>query len=267
MKKNLLIAIYYLFSFFLFSLDVSSKEITDNNIKSKVQLLEQEKDLRQKEIDLIKQEYQLNSEKQNADLNNYKLEIDKKTIGFEVILWVFGIGLIGTIIAGFFYFKKFIKDKSEEIAINRITERIANIVDNNKNKILDLIKSQDLDYKIKNSKKLLIISQNMNDSNEIKDLFLKFGFLRVDCEILSSFQNRNNYDLIIFDFIKTPPLEPLIKDFLDNTDAKTDFIYYGGSNLSLLNNYRNKANGANSKFTLYSQVMNTLKVKELLNEN
>jgi hypothetical protein len=176
---------------------------------------------------------------------------------------------------------KYLKDKLTEEAENKIKkelhDKINTIIEDNKNTIINLVNKYNSEKLLIHTKKIVVISNDLISYSKIerflKELDVKnISFILLeDSDIKSEIKK---YDLILFDN-NNGLLKDKIKDFKAiilnfNDDYKQCFIYFGlpntkhdDANNTIFTN-RN-INFANSEFTLYSRIIETLKTQEILN--
>lgn len=170
----------------------------------------------------------------------------------KALTW-FGIpaGLIA-LIAGFY--QVFVRTKK------LIEDKIANIVEENKSKILQLITSQDLENTLKEESEISVLSDSENDQNNIKGIISNFHFKsrNISYRILKKEETLSfDYDLMVFNQIDKEVINKYIADSAD----KDLFVAYTFKQIDR----HQRLNFSNSPMTLYTNIMNTLKYKKLLN--
>lgn len=204
-----------------------------------------------------------------ADLTNQLGGLDNK-IGalkndqdlYLKVLGFLGIPatLVGLILL-FFSVKKLIEDKVTTNLKNAealVDSKIANIVADNKSNILQLIRSQDLENMLKNESSMLLVSPNQKEENIIKGIMNKFKFSGIKYRVMDNYQNpKQEFDLVIFNQMEND----IVKEFLKNANEDDFFVAFTKVNLDR----HERLNFANSPMTLYSNILNTLKYKHLLN--
>ncbi len=147
---------------------------------------------------------------------------------------------------------------------NLINEKIETIVEHKREEIIKLINNQEFEKNLKNNKKLLVISENEDAQDEIKRMMSNFKFKNLAFRINKSFQNIPEHDLIIFNNCDDSLTQQDINEFMDSiTDEDTYFVAYTSKQLE-----RNpRLNFANSKFTLYHNILTTLSFVETLKQD
>lgn len=191
-------------------------------------------------------------------------EINKQN---SIIYIVFGVFVViggGSCFFGIGYIKTFIK--------NKIEDKISGIVEEQKDKIIQIIKDVDTENIIKENSKILVLSPNQETDEKTKILFTK-KFNDIKEVNFMALQNENDIDnlsteitdLIIINDINNDNkfaeniIDGLIKKY---QDYKTCFLYYGVQNPRLFS--KKNINFANSEFTLYSRIIETLKMQAIL---
>ncbi len=137
-----------------------------------------------------------------------------------------------------------------------ITRRIANVVEENETKIIALIKSQELENRIKQDDKIGLLSLTESASNDLRELFGSFGFQQLQSKVINDYEDIKNVDLLVFNDLG----ESLINQYLKNSAPESVFVAFSNKRLQV---FDTRINFANSKFTLYTQVLNTLKFQRL----
>lgn len=231
-------------------------------LEKRIEVLEGQKENLDKQSELIQKNIEGKAAQLDNQFNSNKIEIDKKLQTVDIIISVFGLGLIGTIIGFFITFKNFITKKAEEVAEKRINETIGSIIENNKNQIIDIVKSQDLEQQIRQESKILIVSDALATANETKMFLQEIGFKTGNLDVVTSekfSKPTKEFDLIILDDHKiTKSHHDIFREFTEKVNVY--FVFYGDRFDATR---REKLNFANSTFTLYSQIVSTLKFKKL----
>ncbi len=236
---------------------IEKVEETTESIKKQysVDLKEIENKYQEKEIELKKKLDEVINEKEQI-----KLEKDEVKTKFNIIMWFVGIlgvvsiaGIIGVIIESIKMWK-YIDKKVKE----RINLEVSEIVEAEKKKIEEIVKQHDIEEKLKRTKKICILSidnDNRGDITKILKEFEEKDYIGIEEEI-----NFNNYDLILINNNSHYDIEDINKILEDNPN--TLFFYYGGTPTK--RGLKN-VNFSNSPFTLYSNLINTLRTQDLLN--
>lgn len=120
-----------------------------------------------------------------------------------------------------------------------------------------------IEKNLKNNKKLLVISENEDAQDEIRRMMSNFKFKNLTFRINKSFNNMPEHDLVVFNNCDDSLTQHDINDFMNNiTDEDTYFVAYTSRQLE-----RNpRLNFANSKFTLYHNILTTLSFVETLRQ-
>ncbi len=228
-------------------------------------VLGQKPDSDSQEVQQLKQqlkEADFNAKQLSTDLKNQKSELENK-IGaldnkvdaikndFDLyikILGFFGIGF--TLIA---LYQIFINTK------RLINKRIANIVEDNRTKIIQLIQSQDLENRIRKESKIIVLSATDSESLVIETLIKSFDFNNENIKYLtkphySAIEGKP--DLLIFNGLE----DTVVQEYLKNSTINDYFVAYTKANLGR----HDRLNFSNSSITLYTQVMNTLKFRKII---
>lgn len=172
---------------------------------------------------------------------------------------ILGLGLPATLYTVYMMFWGFNKKMK-----NLINEKIETIVEHKREEIIKLINNQEFEKNLKNNKKLLVISENEDAQDEIKRMMSNFKFKNLTFRINKSFNNMPEHDLVVFNNCDDSLTQQDINDFMNSiTDEDTYFVAYTSRQLE-----RNpRLNFANSKFTLYHNILTTLSFVETLKQD
>lgn len=183
-----------------------------------------------------------------------KKQFDQLHGKYSIIVW---FGLPGTILA---FIGLWIATVS--FTNKRIKTKIADIVEGNRNEIISLIKSHEIDTRLRKESKLLILSNDAETESHLKRVFVQLNFDNAVFRTITGFQSYNEYDLIVFNNHNGSFNKDTITKYLENT---TDQIFVALTNENLTRHER--LNFANSEFTLYARVMESLKYQEIRNNS
>lgn len=177
-----------------------------------------------------------------------------------VVIILAGLGMTGY----FTYMKKYVN--------SIVTKRIACIIEEKKNQIVELIRNYEYESILKREKKILLLSANPSENMQLSDFCSKFDFSNVKNIVIDNFKNIETNttikesDVIVINNIKKTINDEDLKRIFDFfSDYKNSFIYYGIYN-SILAGLKN-VNFANSDFTLYSRILETLKTHNILSKS
>lgn len=136
-----------------------------------------------------------------------------------------------------------------------IEEKIEKIVELKREDIIKLINNQAFDRKIKETKKILIISETQEAQEEIRSTMSNMGFKNLIYRLSNSTTNWPENDLIVINNIDGEFLQEKINKIIEeNDDDDSCFVAYTSKQID-----RNpRMNFANSKFTLYHSILTTL---------
>ena len=145
-----------------------------------------------------------------------------------------------------------------------INEKIETIVEQKREDLIKLIQSQEFERRLKETKKILVISENEAAQEEIKSTVEKFKFKNVIYRINKTFVNLPEYDLGIINNCDGEFNQEDVNEIINYSDDEdVCFVAYTTKQLE-----RNpKLNFANSKFTLYHNILNTLSFSETIRMN
>ncbi|MGV3698276.1 NARF domain-containing protein [Flavobacterium sp.] len=145
-----------------------------------------------------------------------------------------------------------------------IADKIETIVEQKREDIIKLIQSQKFERRLKETKKIIVISENEESQEEIKSTIETFKFKNVIYRINKSYDSLPEYDLIIINNCDGEFKQEDVTDIISSTDNDdVCFVAYTTKQLD-----RNpKLNFANSKFTLYHNILTTLSFSEAIKLN
>lgn len=247
----------------LFGQTAKSNQAAINTIETRIKILEGQKDNLNKQSELLQEEFKLKAGNLDAKFTENKLSIDQDLATVRWMIYAFGLGLIGTLIGYLFYFKNFIQKRTEAIAEEKIDSLLSNIVEHKKQELIHLIRSQDLENELRQKSLILVLCESEADKASMLLFFEAVKIKNVDYELSETFKTpASNYDLIIFnDYRDTKKNHDLFEEYIKEL-ANTNMLFiFFGNRFNTPN--RDKVNFANSKFTLYNQIMNSLKFNQL----
>lgn len=207
--------------------------------------------------DNLDQLYTINAEKLKKDIDD---TVDKKVEDIDeakrILKWLLLIGIPATILGLLAVYFGAVK-KARKI----IVDRIETIVEHKREDLIKLIETQEFDTKLKNTKKLLVLSANDAANDKVKETFSKLKFKTVNFRVVTQYTAYTDYDLIIFNDFDGLFSQAVIDDYIANTpDEDVSFVAFTTKNLT-----RNpRINFSNSPFTLYHSILSTLKYTEIL---
>lgn len=236
-------------SIFISSISFSQKPKLDT-LETRITTLENYKDN-------IEQLYTINAEKLKKHVDdNVEKKVEDIDEAKKILKWLLFLGIPGTILGLLAVYFGAVK-RAKKI----IVERIETIVEHKRDDLIKLIETQEYDTKIKNTKKLLVLSPNDQANEKIKATFSKLKFKSVNFRVVTQYVAFNDYDLVIFNDSDGSFSQAVIDDYISNTpDEDISFVAYTIKNLT-----RNpRINFSNSPFTLYHSILSTLKYTEIL---
>ena len=189
------------------------------------------------------------------DFNDKVNELNSKIMLFGILSTIFGLIGISSILGGYFRAKKY--------ADKLFQEKVAKAISTNEKTLLGMVEDYDLESNFKKNKLIYVINKNRNDNHKMKKIIDDFEFNNVKITTLDDLDN-SDPDLIVLnnhtveEKIETKEIIKLAENY---TDA-TCFLYFGTFNRDLADKPR--FNFANSEFTLYPRIMETLKVQDLI---
>lgn len=244
MKKiNLLIFMLTLSLFFSFT---TKDTLNNDTIEKRVTILEQ---FKENMTAVAKIEY-------DKSANKLKDDIDEK---YKNLLWVFGTFTLAAVAAlGLNAYNHFwgINKKINE----KITSKIEDIIEQKREDIISIIRNEEYERKLKQTKKILVISPSQETQEQIKHTFARFNFSNVKYRIKDSFQEIPENDIVVFNNLKGELSQAYINQIVSTINHE-EKCYIGYSIVQL--DRHEQFNFANSRFTLYHQLLNTLKFSDL----
>lgn len=262
-KKLISISFLFAITFSLVAQTPKSNSTQIENLNKRIEILEGQKENLNKQSDILQQDFDLKKQNLDTQFSENKIEIDKDLSGLRNLMYTLGAGVLGLLLLYFGYIRSFIKKKSEEIAEKKIAEVIGSVVEKNKDKIVNIIESQDIELKVKKENKLLIISETDEDKEFISKFFKEAGISNFDFADSANYNAiSNEIDLVVFDDRRaTNKFHDLFNEYLEKSNENTLFIFFGDRFNAAK---RDNINYANSKYTLYNQIINSLKFKEVM---
>lgn len=207
-------------------------------------------------------------ETKSTELSN-KIEYDVKKAKDDISdqLWIIKItgGIITLVLgAGIFILLRQYFVGLKKLADKLLKEKLESHLNDNSQFILDMITSQKTENLIKANKKILLVTADETEKNESLALLKSMGFKHIDTIIASSTMSHTDNDLTVFSNNKGNFDENLILKLMEESKEDEALIYYGKRlNIDQQKEYSERINFANSKFTLYHQIINTLSFKEI----
>lgn len=281
--SNLLFVMLLSFTLSNYALADSTQQQADktqqqiDNLNQKIEHLEHQKDNLDTQTDLLNKQLEMIE----ADLQNSftakSLEIDKKNLEIEKHFktsWAvifFGIlGGVAGLFAIFFSLRKYIENQAMQMASKKVTEDISELIEVNKNQLEQLIDTHNLEKKLRKEKHILAIVETEQDKKGLEDFFKDVGIDRVSYRVNEPYSPPEPHiDLVLFrdtrDKNNYQEIHDFFKKYIENS-ARDNllFIYYGSNQLDYSKEY---VNFANSKFTLYNQIINSLTYQYLRQKN
>ena len=132
--------------------------------------------------------------------------------------------------------------------------------------ISQILHDASFETKLKKERIITVLSPDREEEAKIRAFFQKVDFVKVNFKTISAYEDIK-CDLVLFNNIN--PNSQIQNNVLADYNAKAGnrlcFVYYGKFNPTLESFTR--TNMANSEFTLYARIMETLKIKEVLKDN
>ena len=247
----------------LVSFSQSENNTDFQKLNERVERLEGLKENLEKQSELLEKEADLKAENLNSAFKENKLEIDQKLWMINIFLGVLGLGLLGS----FIYFKNYVRRQAEELANKKVEESIDNIIEEKKDEFISLIQSQILENKVKESSKILVLSETEVDAENLQTFFSSMEIRNVDVELSSEYKDyTKKYDLIILDDQNmNGHRHDLFREYVEKLSSEEVFFVFFGDRFKI--NNREYVNFANSRITLYNQIISSLKYKEIMKDH
>lgn len=198
-------------------------------------------------------------------LKENQVALNEQMSTFKIIGWVVGalltVGVLVFIYQWTWGFKK--------LAEKTLKDKLKSNLFENAQSLMELVNSQKEESKVKREKLIRVVSGSDEETNMMKNQLGKMGFQNIECTTINSPIPFPSSDLLIFCNIKNNLQIPTIVSYLEQSEGDEVFIYYGGrlilpeGKLGL----SAKLNYANSRFTLYHHIVNTLVFKDILKEH
>lgn len=165
-----------------------------------------------------------NSEAALKNQIDAKLEESSKDIKDAKLLlkWLLFVGMPLTL-GGFLliYFQGIKKAKKI------VADKIANIIEHNREEIIRLIESQEFETKLRTTKNIVVISPNATSEQSIKQIMTKFKFKSISYRVDGSYTQLPAHDLIVFNNYDGTFNQQTIDDYLRNIpDDDIHFVAY-----------------------------------------
>ncbi len=256
--------------------DEQTTDTTTNKINQRIQqldnrisVLEGQKENLQRQVDIAKNDV-------NSHINASSKNIESRFNNRESEWFWLKIVIAGFGVIGFLYIKDFIQKKAEETAENQLKQKISELLDSKQNTLLDLISQLDLDAYLRENSNIHLITESLKRKDEIFEILREVGFDKITYDISKKYKKLDpNVNLILLDdgteFLdrKTPEYKArhnLFNKYIDEQaeNSNTTFIFYGQYFDS---KNRKNVNFANTKFTLYSQIINNLRYTAIKQQN
>ncbi len=263
MKIKLIIAVFFCCYTSSFSQNSKTNALEIDKLNDRIEILEGQKENLNKQSDLLKEDFEIKKKDIDTRFSENKIGIDKELSGIRNLLYTLGIGVLGLLLGYWFYFRSFIKKKAEEVAETKINTIITKVVEVNKDKIVELIKSQNLELKVKEKSNIQVITESEEDIEYLASFFKEVNIPNVTYRLSKEYEKpSSNVDLIIFDDHRVTKLNhDLFNEYIQKSNNENMLFIFFGDRFNAVD--RERVNFANSRFTLYNQIMNSLKYNEL----
>lgn len=219
--------------------------------------------LKNENYDLMIEFYKLRLDWTNEKI---KLEAEQGYVEGEIHrIYIYGGAfiLIITLLGGLIY------KNAETYIENKVFKGIKEKLEVKKDLIEDVIEDKVKELQVISEKKILMLAENPDKNKEVKSFLNKMEFKHLDTKKLDDKHNKKNYDLIfinnkdgnIVEKNDDKNLKDYVKEVVSIYGEDKVYFYYNNTEVRFPNNGI-KCNHANSKFTLYRQLVDTLIVSD-----
>ncbi|MCT4596995.1 MAG: hypothetical protein N4A50_03825 [Vallitalea sp.] len=175
--------------------------------------------------------------------------------------------IIISVLLGITSILKLFKEMKKRVD-NKIEESLEKHIKLGKDELIKLVQGQQIETKLMNEKKILVVSEDLESMSSISPIMNVFtnkdyySTKDIDKSIYSE------YDLILFNCVS----EQFIKECIEDTIINSSLVYvcYINNGIRISNEVMaltEKINCANSKIQLYQNMMNSLKYQENILQN
>jgi len=256
-KMNTILVAVLLTGFlcFITTAALAQKKETMEELSNRVKILEGQKENLEKQGELLKEKFEIQSKELHLITEEIKLEQKKN----NWIAYIIGLIGIGSLISFFVFVKKYIAGKVRE----KVEKLVNELYKEKERELLEMARKQNEEFQLKETKSILVIGKNQKDNPFIERFFNEMGFRNVRYETLNQVKDPDDYDLLLFDN------ENLNIDHADLLAimAKTkpgNFCLYFGPDRFDFKDFKDRGNFANSRVQLYGNLINSLRYQSLL---
>ena len=225
-------------------------------IEQRVKLLEQYNE------QILDEKFNIASAKLNGEieleLKRATTSLDERISILKIVGIIISLGLGGLVYTSWRNAKRTMEKMLEKKLKSHLADNI--------NHLVDVITSQKTENLIKKSKKILLLGSSEKECDSATKLLKSMQFDHVSCKAVKYYEKLPENDLVVFCNMNNSTHQELVVEFIEKGDSDDVFIYYGGRlNLDSKSSHYDKVNFANSRYTLYHQIINTLSFKEVIN--
>lgn len=264
--KNAVVLGFLLFFSLLISVAHAQEDKSLNALTQRVKLLEKHKyilDERLKnKMDELDGSFKLGAKELDIQMNGIKNKLNKDYGNLEKYTWAFGTVTVFTIIALLIGIISFVR-KINKIATRKVEEKFEKLFHDDREKLIQLIKSQDEEIKLKQQKSILVLSQTNEIDAFLKDFFTRMGFEKVKFKTFDKSEGAGKTALVVFDDEDNTIEEKQIVDYASRSPIGT-ICFYFGPKVIRRKELHNRLAFANSRVQLYGNIINALKYQSLL---
>ncbi len=217
----------------------------------KIETIENEKHLAQKEYEIYKTAL-------DSDYKNAKVEVNNK---LDLLLWFSGILGIGGLLVVLVFSVKY----ANKTAAKQIEIKLEKLFSDEKDKLIQLIYSQNEENQLKENKRILILSSKDTDDGFIKSFFKEMGFKKGSFEKISEYKKQKQpFDLIFFNNEDSKLSQEDIKKYVEESKPNTMFFHFGSVRFSDMDASNNKVAFANLRTQIYGNLINALRFQKFI---
>ncbi|MCD8739699.1 hypothetical protein LT679_03705 [Mucilaginibacter roseus] len=220
-----------------------------------------ELELRVKAVEQYQQNIELRADARAETLKNQvdkdvkagleKIEDAQKQL--DLLLFLGVPGTVGAFLIGFVGIIIYVR--------KLVTNTVASIVEKKRDDIIRLIETETFDNKLRNTKKILVISGDEDTNEKIQTFLKRLKFKKVVCRVVGTFDELPDHDLMVFNTPNGELTQEKIDELMAlNEEEDVHYVAYSTGRLTP----NSKLNFSNSLFTLYHSILSTLKYAEVI---
>jgi hypothetical protein len=268
------------FLFLIWSGNLRAENLRDSMAKLNTRIADLETRIKKAEDyrEVIEKIYEQRVEQIKSNHAIYLLELERK------IFYIYSGGVIVVLLVSAGAYQYFFK--IPEIIRQGVDKELQKHMDFTKDQLDQLnkfIESKDVELKLKTERKILVLTSEIQPPgslNQIQEYLQKTGFKRVDFRMVEGIhpEEITKYNMLLIydeprfltpDFQANEKIEQIARKLVE---SPTDFIYSGSQDPSQIPVLAEiikggRLNASRSKYTLYNQMLITLKYQYLMSSN